>query len=204
MFVKISLARLMLCLAVLSCAASAQAQESITPAKRELIKELLEVTGGTKTTEAMINSELDQNEKMLPTLMSQMIGKDIKMTASEREAFERKMNESAARISKRFRELLKTMDFPKLIDEISYSIYDKYYTESELRDLIAFYKSPTGRKTIEVLPQLYAESIARTTEAIMPRMQQIMTAIMDEEKARFESEPPPPSPPPGPKKRRRH
>lgn len=192
MFSKISKGGLVLCLVVLSCAAGVQAQESITPAKHELVKELLELTGGAKTTEALLNSMLDQNEKDLPELLTQAISTDLGLTASEREAFRQQLNESAARANKRFRELIKErLNFPQLIDDISYSIYDKYFTEGELRDLVAFYKTPTGRKTIEVLPQLFADSMAKASEAIIPRIQEIMNVIMSEEKARLKSLQPP-------------
>ena len=38
-------------------------------------------------------------------------------------------------------------------------IYDKYYTRDEIRDLMLFYQSPVGQKTIKVLPKLSAEAI---------------------------------------------
>lgn len=38
-------------------------------------------------------------------------------------------------------------------------IYDKYYTHEEIRELIAFYKTPVGKKTIEILPALTQESM---------------------------------------------
>ena len=200
MFSKISKGGLVLCLVVLSCAARVQAQESITPAKRELVKELLELTGGAKTTDAILNSMLDQNERDLPELLVQTVSTDFGLTASEREAFRQQLNQSVARANKRFRELIKErLNFPQLIDDISYSIYDKYFNEGELRDLVAFYKTPTGRKTVEVLPQLFADSMAKTSEAIIPRIQEIMTEIMNEEKARLKSL----QPPAGTKRRRR-
>jgi hypothetical protein len=37
-------------------------------------------------------------------------------------------------------------------------IYAKYYTNQELEQLIAFYDTPVGKKTIQILPQLSAES----------------------------------------------
>jgi hypothetical protein len=37
--------------------------------------------------------------------------------------------------------------------------YDKYYTQSEIRQLIAFYESPIGRKMVEVAPLLAQETM---------------------------------------------
>src|SRR5690242_1333034 len=38
-------------------------------------------------------------------------------------------------------------------------IYDKYYTHDEIQELMRFYQSPVGQKTIKVLPKLSAEAI---------------------------------------------
>lgn len=38
-------------------------------------------------------------------------------------------------------------------------IYDKYYTHDEIQELMHFYQSPVGQKTIKVLPKLSAEAI---------------------------------------------
>ena len=39
-------------------------------------------------------------------------------------------------------------------------IYDKYYTESDIDELIAFYKTPIGKKSIELMPVIMQESMA--------------------------------------------
>jgi hypothetical protein len=38
-------------------------------------------------------------------------------------------------------------------------IYDKYYTHSEIKELISFYESELGRKTVRVMPSLMDECI---------------------------------------------
>ena len=43
---------------------------------------------------------------------------------------------------------------PKILD-----IYVQEFTEGELRDLIAFYETPTGKKTIQTLPVVLQKSI---------------------------------------------
>ena len=39
-------------------------------------------------------------------------------------------------------------------------IYDKYYTEEDVDQLIAFYNTPIGKKSTEVLPAISQESMA--------------------------------------------
>ncbi|MCK5082201.1 MAG: DUF2059 domain-containing protein, partial [Candidatus Omnitrophica bacterium] len=38
-------------------------------------------------------------------------------------------------------------------------LYDKYYTEKELWDIVEFYESPAGKKILEVTPEIMKESI---------------------------------------------
>lgn len=44
------------------------------------------------------------------------------------------------------------------LDELFIPIYDKYYTHEDILDLISFYESPAGRKSIEVQPDIIAET----------------------------------------------
>ena len=48
-------------------------------------------------------------------------------------------------------------DMQKLLDLIV-PIYDKYFSDEEIKCLIQFYQTPLGQKTLRVLPQLMAES----------------------------------------------
>lgn len=56
-------------------------------------------------------------------------------------------------------ELLKEINADEIINLII-PIYDKYYTEQEIDELINFYKTPLGQKTIKVLPNITQESMA--------------------------------------------
>lgn len=56
-------------------------------------------------------------------------------------------------------ELLKEINADEIINLII-PIYDKYYTEQEIDELIKFYQTPVGQKTIKVLPNITQESMA--------------------------------------------
>lgn len=45
------------------------------------------------------------------------------------------------------------------IISITVPVYAKYYTEEDLDQLIAFYKTPVGRKVVSVTPQIVQESM---------------------------------------------
>ena len=47
--------------------------------------------------------------------------------------------------------------FKKIMDEDMVGIYDRYYTEQEIKDLIRFYKTKTGQKLINSTPDIQNE-----------------------------------------------
>jgi hypothetical protein len=60
-------------------------------------------------------------------------------------------------------------------------IYRNAYTEAELRELIAFYKTPVGRKTVELMPRLMQEGMEvgqRQMEPHLPELQRRLQARM--------------------------
>lgn len=61
---------------------------------------------------------------------------------------------------------------PKL-EAFSKDLFLKYYTEQDLQAMLAFYDSPTGQKTLDIMPQLTQESALFTAQAmrgIIPKM----------------------------------
>ena len=60
-------------------------------------------------------------------------------------------------------ELRKIFDLDDIIGQLM-PIYAKYYTEEDLKGLIAFYESPTGQKMIQVTPDVIKETIHSTAE----------------------------------------
>ncbi|MHA3044068.1 DUF2059 domain-containing protein [Riemerella anatipestifer] len=48
---------------------------------------------------------------------------------------------------------------PEELIDIIIPIYDKYYTEEDVDELIKFYKTPVGKKVISTMPDIYRDSI---------------------------------------------
>ncbi len=135
-------------LAVNSAPSSAQSADF---AKQKAIVELMEITGA---------------KKMLPQLARQAMSG---MIESLRRA-NPKLDERAAAIVRE--EVTKAMSehSPAMLAAIV-KIYNKHFSEKEIRDVIAFYKTPTGRKTLHLMPKLMRDSIMsnmKILRAMMP------------------------------------
>jgi len=133
-----------------------------------------------------MDSMLAEMRKQYPRMIEAAIETDPDLSAEDRQKIQAELSESNARFSKAFQERLKQrIDLGKLVEDIGTELYGKYFTEDELRDLITFYKTPTGKKTLSVLPQLLAESIQKTSEKIAPAVGQLVTEITAEEQDRL-------------------
>ncbi|HEX8091468.1 MAG TPA: DUF2059 domain-containing protein, partial [Blastocatellia bacterium] len=167
----------------------ANAQETIKPEKRALIKELYEVTKVDKTMQSFMDMFLAQMQKDVPRIISQVAGDMAGATDKDRDEIQRMVAESSARSAKRFREMVgQKINFAEVGEQLFYPIYNKFYTEEDLKALTAFYKSPVGQKSLELMPQLMAESMEKSSEILLPKIMKIATEVMEEEKQRLDEE----------------
>ncbi len=158
----------------------------IAPSKRALIRELLELTETTKNANQLIDARVRSD---LPKLLSALL-KDAPFLNSDRPEVQSQLSDLISRMAGKYRDrVIQKIDISQLIEQVSYPVYDQYFTESELRDIISFYKSDTGKKAIQIMPQVLGDSIARTNEILLPKMATIMTEIIAEELLKVLSNP---------------
>lgn len=80
-----------------------------------------------------------------------------------------------------FRARAAKVDLEQLIHEAQIRIYAKYFTENELTDIATFYQSPTGKKTVALLPQIMADGMQAGAETLDPKLKEILAEAMDEQ-----------------------
>lgn len=153
-----------------------QMPQRVTRKKRALIKELLEIVRVRKSAEEFIEVGVAQYEKDLPALLLSTSASDTRTPgAQERQEALNAYKPTAHRIATRYRQLVMSeLNFPKLLEDACYSICAARLSESDLKNLIAFYHTPTGKKAIGLIP-LLADEMASISHSIMPEIQRIMT-----------------------------
>jgi uncharacterized protein len=168
-----------------------KAQE-ISYEKRALIKELLELTKSKEDVEGRLKATFDQMERGMLDMIRQEISRTEgfkELTPKQQEELQVKFSGDAVRMSKRLRELLgQKLDLRQFLEDLAYEFYPKYFTENELRDLISFYKSATGKKAIEVMPNLFKETLEKTNQVLMPKILEITDQLMTEESKNVEDD----------------
>jgi len=135
--------------------------------QRELTLRLLELSHTERTAHAAMDAMLGETEKRLVGL-AESTGDEQRVTEA-RELFEA------------FRAKAAKLDFTALMQEAYVRIYAKYFSEKELEDLIAFYTTPTGKKSIELMPDLMREGMEAAALELTPKIEQISAEVMAEQ-----------------------
>ncbi len=67
-----------------------------------------------------------------------------------------------------------------LINVHMVSIYDRYFSDEEIKDLIKFYKSPTGQKMINTMPDIQKDIMTIMMNKHIPEFQEKIQEKMEE------------------------
>lgn len=112
-------------------------EKKIDAAKEADIRKLLELTGATTSMELTMQN-MEKNIK--PVLANSLPPGDYRDKL----------------VTLFFEKFHSKMDLQKLLD-LAVPIYDKYYSDADLKGLIQFYQTPLGQKTVKALPSLMGE-----------------------------------------------
>jgi hypothetical protein len=126
--------------AVQGNAAAAQTNSSIDPAKEADIRSLMELVGARDLVQDGANTAIEQSrEKLLATVPNNDRG----------QAF---VNAFAVSYQKKF-------DVNQVTDQLV-AIYDKHFTDDEIKGMLQFYGSPLGQKVASEMPKINRETQA--------------------------------------------
>ncbi|GAA0586898.1 DUF2059 domain-containing protein [Rhizomicrobium electricum] len=132
-------------------AAPAFADDAIPAAKLAAAKELIQVSGAEQlfgSVDGLTEAMVAQVKKSAPAIDDDAI------------------NHLKAIVKEEF-----TKAVPGMIEETT-KLYARHFSESEMRDMIAFYASPTGKRVVSEMPALMRESMqmsVQTSNVIIQR-----------------------------------
>ena len=112
-------------------------QTNIDPGKRAAIQHLMEVAG---TKNAMVTMIDSMTTSMKPLMINSLPPGDYR----------------AKLIDLFLQKFRSNIDLSQLLD-LAVPIYDKYFSDEEIKGLIKFYESPLGHKTVSMLPKIMSE-----------------------------------------------
>jgi uncharacterized protein len=141
--------------------------DELTAQKKEDIRKLIATTGGTKIAVQFAGALTQNLAKTLKAARPDVPERVFTVINSELIALlEERMNTPGG-----------------MVDRVI-PVYDKHFTHSEIRELLAFYQTNIGRKAIDVLPKIIGESIAigqAWGQSLGPEINRRVEAILKKE-----------------------
>jgi hypothetical protein len=166
-----------------------KAEPKISESKMELIRELLTIVGIAGMAEQMRDQqavvELMQMQPSYHEMMEWATSEQADLPETDRQLVLARLEDFdafAERFQARFNQQL---NFSAIIETIYPPIYDKTFSEEELRQMVAFYRTPIGRKSIEVMPTLMQEAATGIEGTVRPLAIGIVLEIVAEERAKL-------------------
>lgn len=149
----------------LACLAPARAEE-LTPARRQEVVRLIEAMGGKDMIMQFVHQNMNTIKKFRPDITPEktpLVEREISALVSERIAA------------------------PGGLAEQLLPVFAKRFTPQELRELTAFYESPTGRKVVSVMPGAMKEArdvAQRMAIGMIPELNQRVTDVLKRDAAK--------------------
>jgi hypothetical protein len=124
----------------------------------------------------------DAASKAQATVFLQSMGMEKAMNASIEQMIDHQLQQKPS--LQPFRAMMleffrKHMSFDVLKDQLA-EVYSNAYTANELEDLIRFYKTPTGQKSIQLMPQLMSQGAEIGTAQVRQHMPELLQMIKKE------------------------
>jgi hypothetical protein len=167
--------------------AKATAQTQTSNEKQAAIKELVFLINGDNKMEDLMNALTAQMQSAQDAMFKSLLDERTDLSAADKKELENALVGDRKNSYERFqRKLNEKLNYNEMMSELSSASFDKYYTLDEIKELIVFYKSPVGQKSIKLMPEVTAETMKAVQEKLMPKMMIVIKEIEDENKAELE------------------
>jgi uncharacterized protein len=149
---------------------AAPAPAPVDPAKQAAIKDLLDAIDAQKLVGAIGNSAQMQAKQLVPAILSDALSENKSLNDKQKQASVPALQKNAVpKLVDSAGQVFATDSFRQDAMQAQYDAYAKYYSIGEIKDLTAFYKSPTGRKFIQVQDQVGRDVVNGLMQKYMPQ-----------------------------------
>lgn len=142
--------------------------------KQQLIAEVLEVIDAKALTQASFDIMFGRMDDQMAGAMA---GAEGEATPEQAAAYREQQEQMRA-----FRDRLYTrIDYAKYAEEIYAPLFDKHFSSDDLKELIAFYKTKAGQKSLALLPELAIGGMLKGSELLQQAARQTSDEIEEEQ-----------------------
>jgi hypothetical protein len=157
--------------------------------KTALIGELIETSGVAGMAAQMLDQhgyiELMRLQPEYGPMMELAVSEQPDLTDEQRELLLARLADFESFASRFYAKFTQRVDFAEIIQSVYHPLYEKYFDASDLQKMVEFYRTPVGRKTIEVMPSLMQEAGLGVDQMIRPQSIALIQEIVAEERAKL-------------------
>lgn len=166
------------------CGNSSLAQQSISPEKKILIQEFRKLTGSQN-----INLSVNFTSADIQDTFLARIEQDKDLTDAQKKEAQKSLATAKQRMDKQIQDFFgDKVGIQQLSEDTAVALYDKKFTEAELRELIAFYQTTTGKKSLTFLLLEKNQLADAFSEAFRQRLQNFTKPMVEKEQELLEQE----------------
>ena len=152
------------------------AQSDLTK-KQSLVLEFRRLTGADR-----VNMSINLSTEDVRDSLSDIVEKDPGLNEAQKQELRKDVAEAYSKVDKFAKDFFADKSqINQLSEQVIFRIYDNGFSETELTEAIAFYKSPTGQKTAAFLPTLSAQAQKGFIDVVVPKLQQLIQPVSVEE-----------------------
>lgn len=153
--------------------------------KLKLIKELLVASRTTRNARVGFDLVFSQQMKGLTSSLADRIDRNPMLTQAQKTEAKADMTQAFERRTKRFNELVnEQLHLDEAIEQVFIPMFDKHFTDEEIRQMLVYFKSPVGQKSLDLLPQMSVEAAMTLNKQLVPKLKEISIQVEEEEQAR--------------------
>jgi hypothetical protein len=171
---------------LLGAAVVLAADRGPTPeSKRQLMQALFELTGGECSADQLMDVLFAQIERNQEAMIEQGVAGTSGLSPEAQVELRAQLAGAQGFLAKLRMRLFEQVDLQQILEGGVMSSYDRHFDEQDLREMVAFYRTPVGRKAVAVLPQIAQETIQAAAEAVEPQVLGLAEEIIAEEAAQL-------------------
>lgn len=186
-----------------AAASAAAASARVAPAKRALILEYMQLSGRSPNVGSQFEQMIGFVRSQIPALSKQVSAsvpgavsgmvsriapnapnspKIPQLTTMQQKAMVEEAQESVDRMTQRTGDLfMQNKELPQVMENNFVSVYDKYFSEQDLKDLIAFYHTPIGEKLRQQQAAIDKEIMTLTMTGSVAPIGKVIRQVHEEE-----------------------
>jgi len=150
---------------------SAKAEDQSETKKQTLIKQVLEASRATRNAQLGYDTAIAQVVKGMNAGLEVRIDQDSKLSAEEKQQAKSTLKAQLDKRMDRFKQLAaERLSVSQMVISVYLKLYDKYFSDEQLKVMLDFYKSPTGQHFLDCYPQLSGEATQLVNAEALPKI----------------------------------